>query len=155
MFNFFSKPSVSSELKTKIKGYKVSRNSERSKKFGIAAGSLEMLKTKVGTKLKMKKFNLFLSDGLEIDDEDYFQSLPAQSVIIVAEDGEEVKTGRRKIIFLKFNFNLSNFRFGINYRIVSSDQPRNSERARSRPRLCDQQSELRCLQSHQPGSDGD
>lgn len=91
MFNFFTKTATACPVITK--GYKVTRNSERSKKYGIAASSLEMLRTKIVKKFNLKLFNLFLSDGSLIEDEDYFQSIPAQTLIIVAEDGEDVKTG--------------------------------------------------------------
>lgn len=89
--NFFSKPSSSSA--SSLKGYKVSLNKDRAKKYGIAASNLEILKSKIASKFYIKHFNLFLSDGLLIEDADYFLSLPAQTLIIVAEIGEEVKTG--------------------------------------------------------------
>lgn len=92
MFNFLTK----SKTETPIKGFKVTRNKDRTKKYGIASNSLEMLKKKVTAKFDLKRFILFLADGSQIDDEDYFQSIPAQTLIIVAEDGEEVKTGEFK-----------------------------------------------------------
>lgn len=88
MFNFLSRSSASNP----IKGFKVARTSNRDKKHGIAANSLEALRNKVTAKFNLEKFNLFL-DGSLIDNEEYFLTIPAQSLIILAEDGEEVKTG--------------------------------------------------------------
>ena len=88
MFSFLTKSST----KNPIKGFKVALNSDRIKKYGIAANSLEMLKKKVAEKFNSKSFKLFL-DGSLLDNEEYFLSIPAQSLIIVAEDGQEVKTG--------------------------------------------------------------
>lgn len=90
MIALFRKPSASSSMK----GFKVTSNKDRTRKFGIAVNSLESLRAKVESKFKAKTFNLFLSDGSLIDNEDYFGSLPAQSLIIVVEEGEEVRTGK-------------------------------------------------------------
>lgn len=94
MFNLFGKKATTSGVNSLMKGFKVSTNEDRSKKYGIAANSLQMLRDKISAKLNLKLFNLFLSDGILIDDEDYFQSIAAQSLIIVAENDEEIKTGR-------------------------------------------------------------
>lgn len=93
MFNLFGKKATSSSTNSLMKGYKVSTNEDRSKKYGIAANSLQMLREKISSKLNVKDPFLFLSDGILIDDEDYFQSIAAQSLIIVAENDEEIKTG--------------------------------------------------------------
>lgn len=94
MFNLFSKQSTSQSIQ--IKGLKVSLNSDRSKKFGIAASSLAALRKKVETKFNFKNFNLYLHDGSLIapDDEEYFQTIPPQSMIIVGQNEEEIKTGQ-------------------------------------------------------------
>lgn len=83
-----------------MKAFKVTANKDRSKKFGIAANSIEALNEKVKKKFGIESFELFLSDGSLIDDEDYFLSLPAQSLIVVAEKGEEVKTGELESEFI-------------------------------------------------------
>lgn len=83
--------------KIKLKGFKVSANKDRSKKFGIAASSFEIFHSKIKSKFNLDSFNLFLSDesGLSLlDNEEFFTSLPDQSTIIVAEEGEDVKTGK-------------------------------------------------------------
>lgn len=90
MFNFF--PSTSKN--EPVRGFKVSLNSDRTKKYGIAANSLEAIQEKISAKFDLKIFDLYSSDGSLIDDEEYFLSLPAQSMIIVAKEGEDVKTGK-------------------------------------------------------------
>lgn len=91
MLKFFSK----SEPPPVTRGFKVSLNSDRSKKVGVAATSLEAFRKKVEKRFGINNFNLFLSDGSLIDptDEDYFMTVPVQSLIIVAEIGDEIKTG--------------------------------------------------------------
>lgn len=86
--NFFGK-------KQQLKGYKVVKNSDRSKKYGIAANSLENLVEKVRIKLNIHvgKCNLFLPDCSVVDTEDYFQSLPAQTLFVIATENEEIKSG--------------------------------------------------------------
>lgn len=99
MFNFLkSNPAP-------MKGFKVTLNSDRSKKFGIASNSLENLKTKIKEKFAIKEFDLFLHDGSLIDDKEYFLSLAPQSLIIVAVKGEEIKTG--EIFSFKFSSDIS------------------------------------------------
>jgi hypothetical protein len=87
MFDFLKAKPVA------LKGLKVVLNSDRQRKYGMASNSLESLKTKISEKFKNEKFDLYLNDGSLIEDEDYFQSIPAQSVIVVAEEGEVVKSG--------------------------------------------------------------
>lgn len=86
--NLFSK-------KVQLKGYKVAKNSERSRKYGIAANSLENLLNKAQVKLNIQigKCYLFLPDGSVVDSEEYFQSLPAQTLFFIATDNEEIKSG--------------------------------------------------------------
>lgn len=84
MFNFFNKPA--------IKGFKVCRNSDRSKKYGLASDSLKVLIQKIEEKLKIKDFQLFY-DGALINEE-FFKTIPNQSTVIVVEDGETYKTGK-------------------------------------------------------------
>lgn len=110
MFSLFGKKATSSTSLASMKGYKVSLNSNRSKRYGIAANSLEMLKQKIISKLSLESFKLFLSDGSLIDDEDYFQSIAAQSLIIIAENDEEVKTGESTFDSRNFLFQFCSFK---------------------------------------------
>lgn len=90
MFSFFTKSSTNNP----IKGFKVALNRDRSKKYGIAANSLEMLRNKIIAKFNLKSFiNLYI-DGSLLDNEEYFLTVPAQSLVIIGLEGEEVKTGR-------------------------------------------------------------
>lgn len=107
MFNLFK--ATSSSTNSSMKGFKVSTNEERSKKYGIAANSLKMLREKISSKLNLKLFKLFLSDGILIDDEDYFQSIAAQSHIIVAGNDEEIKTGKHRTFQLNSKFSYLSF----------------------------------------------
>ncbi|XP_037813867.1 DNA fragmentation factor subunit beta isoform X2 [Lucilia sericata] len=67
-----------------IKGYKITDN-ERSRKYGIGANSLQMLKTKAKIKFPIKDLRIYLaSDGYEVTDEDYFLTLEPQTLFIVA-----------------------------------------------------------------------
>ncbi|XP_065355935.1 DNA fragmentation factor subunit beta [Calliphora vicina] len=67
-----------------IKGYKITDN-ERSRKYGIGANSLQMLKTKAKIKFPIKDLRIYLaSDGYEVTDEDYFLTLESQTLFIVA-----------------------------------------------------------------------
>lgn len=99
MLKFFSK--AESITQRPVRGFKVSLNSDRSKKYGVAASSLEAFRKKIETKFGLKSFDLFLTDGSLIDptDEDYFSTVPVQSLIIVAEDGEDIKTGKLENFF--------------------------------------------------------
>lgn len=85
MFNFWKK-------NTELKGFKVCRNQEKSKKYGIAAGSFETLKEKIKEKLQIEKFDLYFEKSL-IMDEEFFKLIPNQSVIEIVNDGDELKTG--------------------------------------------------------------
>ncbi|XP_036321797.1 DNA fragmentation factor subunit beta [Rhagoletis pomonella] len=75
-----------------MKGYKITDN-ERTKKYGIGANSLQMLKEKAILKFPIKDLKLYLStDGFEISDDDYFQTLAAQTLFIVAGPDEIITT---------------------------------------------------------------
>ncbi|XP_050538748.1 DNA fragmentation factor subunit beta isoform X2 [Daktulosphaira vitifoliae] len=77
-----------------MRGYKIS-NSTRDKKFGIACYSFEDLRIKGCQKLKInnKKVTILLQDGTIIDDEEYFQTLPNQTLFIFRLNGENYMTG--------------------------------------------------------------
>ena len=70
-----------------LKGLKVSIDTERESRKGIAAKSLKDLIQKVAQKFDLsskQKIHLFLPDGTEIDDEEYFQNLPQQTHLIAS-----------------------------------------------------------------------
>lgn len=85
MFNFFNK--------TDIKPLKVCRNQDRSKKYGIGAGSLRYLVKKIEEKFKIKNFELFYNDCL-LFDENFFKTVPNQSLVVIVEQGDTYKTGK-------------------------------------------------------------
>ncbi|XP_058818974.1 DNA fragmentation factor subunit beta-like [Topomyia yanbarensis] len=90
MLNFLSSKKSSSA--GPLIGYKIT-NIERSKKYGVAADSLRMLKTKASEKFKLQHCRVYLAqDGVEVLDEDYFSTLPAQILFVVAEKDIIVKT---------------------------------------------------------------
>lgn len=89
MFSLFSS-------KASLKAFKVSLNSDRNKKHGIAADSLLRLKEKCREKFKIEVFSFYLAkDATLIDEEEFFTSLEPQTHLIVAEKDEEVKTGEK------------------------------------------------------------
>ena len=68
-----------------LKGVKVSLDSCREVKKGIGAKSLRDLQEKIINKFEMSSKNrikIFLTDGTEIDDEEYFQRLLPQTHLI-------------------------------------------------------------------------
>jgi DNA fragmentation factor beta subunit len=71
MFGFFKS--------SNLKGYKVT-DKERTKKYGVAANNLNDLIEKSAKKFDYKGCKLYLAtDGTEVTEEDYFQSIPAQT----------------------------------------------------------------------------
>ncbi|XP_001356124.3 DNA fragmentation factor subunit beta isoform X2 [Drosophila pseudoobscura] len=67
-----------------MRGYKITDN-ERSRKYGIGANSLEVLLTKANNKFPRQDLHIYLaSDGFEVSDDEYLNSLPAQTLFIVA-----------------------------------------------------------------------
>ncbi|BFF93794.1 DNA fragmentation factor subunit beta [Drosophila madeirensis] len=67
-----------------MRGYKITDN-ERTRKYGIGANSLEVLLTKANNKFPLQDLHLYLaSDGFEVSDDEYLNSLPAQTLFIVA-----------------------------------------------------------------------
>lgn len=69
---------------------------DRIKKYGVAARNLKELIEKASQKFNFKSCKLYLSsDGTLVDDQSYFESIPAQTLFIVAENDEgNVKTGK-------------------------------------------------------------
>ena len=100
MFQFFNKTPTPQN-----KGFKVVINNDRLKKYGIASPNLKIMRKKIKEKFKKLDFDLFLNDGSQIEDEEFFSTIQAQSLIIVAEKGEEVKSELQIVIemFRKVN----------------------------------------------------
>ncbi|XP_006812033.1 DNA fragmentation factor subunit beta-like [Saccoglossus kowalevskii] len=74
-----------------MRAYKV-QNASRSKRVGIVANSFADFRKKGCDKLKVniKTCHICLeSDGTEVDDDDYFQTLPANTVLVFLEKNEE------------------------------------------------------------------
>ncbi|KAL7741979.1 hypothetical protein ACLKA6_012183 [Drosophila palustris] len=72
------------EAPAKMQGYKITDN-ERTRKYGIGANSLDMLVQKALLKFPLPDLHVYLAtDGFEVSDEEYFNSLPAQTLFIVA-----------------------------------------------------------------------
>lgn len=70
---------------TSAKGYKVT-DAERKIRVGIAAKNIEELKKKTIEKFKLthdsSEINFQMPDGTKVDCEHYFDTLPAQSLLI-------------------------------------------------------------------------
>jgi len=76
-----------------MKGYKVS-DARRCRTVGIACQTLDELRVKGCVKLNIKKnVRIQLLDGTFVDDEDYFQTLPSQTVFLFLKPGESASTG--------------------------------------------------------------
>lgn len=78
-----------------MKGYKVS-DAKRTKTYGIACRSLKELSEKARKKFEIPKSvmtEVYLSDGTVVDTEEYFSSLPSQTVLILKQDNEDILTG--------------------------------------------------------------
>ena len=72
---------------SKLKGLKVSLDTNPELKKGIGAKSLKDLKEKIATKFDLsakKKLYVFLPDGTEIDDDEYFDNLASQTNLIAS-----------------------------------------------------------------------
>lgn len=76
-----------------MKGYKVS-DAKRNRTVGVACQTLDDLKVKGSLKLNIKKnVRVQLLDGTFVNDEDYFQTLPSQTVFLLLKPGESAFTG--------------------------------------------------------------
>lgn len=75
-----------------MKGYKVS-DTKRCRTVGVACQTLDELRVKGCVKLNIKKnVRIQLLDGTFVDDEDYFQTLPSQTVFLFLKPGESANT---------------------------------------------------------------
>jgi hypothetical protein len=76
-----------------MKGYKVS-DVKRNRTVGVACQTLDELKVKGSLKLNIKtNVRVQLLDGTFVNDEDYFQTLPSQTVFLLLKPGESAFTG--------------------------------------------------------------
>ncbi|XP_030377310.1 DNA fragmentation factor subunit beta [Scaptodrosophila lebanonensis] len=67
-----------------MRGYKITDN-ERTRKYGIGANSLKMLLAKTQLKFPLEDLHIYLaSDGFEVSDDEYLNSLPAQTLFIAS-----------------------------------------------------------------------
>ncbi|XP_064547724.1 DNA fragmentation factor subunit beta [Drosophila montana] len=77
-------PDKQQRATAKMQGYKITDN-ERTRKYGIGVNSLEMLLEKAQLKFPLQELHIYLAiDGFEVSDDEYFKSLPAQTLFIVA-----------------------------------------------------------------------
>ncbi|KAK5640919.1 hypothetical protein RI129_009466 [Pyrocoelia pectoralis] len=76
-----------------VKGFKVT-DSERKTRVGIAAKSLEDLKKKTMDKFKLSEVKIMFqtADGTVIENNDYFETLEAQTLLIWVKEGERADT---------------------------------------------------------------
>ncbi|KAL5281687.1 DFFB family protein [Megaselia abdita] len=77
----------------KMKGFKITDNS-RTRKYGVGAVSLEMLKEKAKSRFSgINDPRVYLAfDGTEVLDEEYFQTLEAQTLLVIAEASTDIIT---------------------------------------------------------------
>ncbi|XP_063235539.1 DNA fragmentation factor subunit beta isoform X2 [Bacillus rossius redtenbacheri] len=78
-----------------MKGYKVT-NADRSRTVGVACTSLQELIEKARIKFMISKdeiVNLQLEDGTFVDDDNYFETLPQQTLLIMLRPQENALTG--------------------------------------------------------------
>lgn len=91
--NFWSKLILNLVDFSRMKGFKIT-DVNRRRIVGVACGSLSQLKQKACDKLGISgDVVVALEDGTQVDEEDYFQLLPAQSVFVVHRKTERILTG--------------------------------------------------------------
>ena len=77
---------------TKPKPYKIQDAERRIGRVGVAASTLKDLKEKAAAKFGIEptsKLRIVLEeDGTEIEDEDYFATLPGQTAFVVLKQGQ-------------------------------------------------------------------
>lgn len=80
---------------TTTKGFKVT-DAERKTRVGIAVKNFEELKKKTIDKFKLKfspgQLDFQTPDGVIIENDEYFQTLPPQTLLIWVKKGEKAKT---------------------------------------------------------------
>ncbi|XP_046383308.1 DNA fragmentation factor subunit beta isoform X1 [Ischnura elegans] len=84
-------------ISSKLRGFKVA-DSKRSRICGVACATLSDLRLKGCRKLNISnseasKVAILLQDGTFVEDDDYFQTLPAQTLFIFQKKGETALTG--------------------------------------------------------------
>lgn len=91
----------------RMKAYKI-QDVNRKKRTGIVADSLADLKRKGMEKLAMTKdFRVCLEDGTEVEDDDYFNTLPHQTVFVFVRadetwEGCKKKKQKQSMTLLKY-----------------------------------------------------
>ncbi|BET00886.1 DNA fragmentation factor [Nesidiocoris tenuis] len=80
--------------KPDVKGFKIT-NCSKTKTVGVACTSLDDLLRKACNKFQFSPSdaNLYLNDGTLIDSEDYFRTIPAQTVLTLANKDDKITTG--------------------------------------------------------------
>lgn len=82
-------------MKMTTKGFKVT-DAERKTRVGIAVKTIDELKTKTIQKFKLKlspsEISFQLPDGTFVDNDKYFQTLSAQTLLIWVKEGESAET---------------------------------------------------------------
>ena len=68
-----------------MKGFRITLDTDLGKRKGVACQSLLELKSKISSKFSLNEgFKIFTEDFTEIDDEEYFLSIPQNSLLIVS-----------------------------------------------------------------------
>lgn len=94
-------------IMARMKAYKI-QDVNRKKRTGIVADSLADLKRKGMEKLAMTKdFRVCLEDGTEVEDDDYFNTLPHQTVFMFVRadetwEGCKKKKQKKSMTLLKY-----------------------------------------------------
>ena len=68
-----------------MKGFRITLDTDLTKRKGVACQSLHELRSKISIKFSLDKtFKIFTEDFTEIDDDEYFLSIPQNSLLIVS-----------------------------------------------------------------------
>ena len=68
-----------------MKGFRIALDTDPRKRKGVACQNLLELKSKISIKFSLNEnFKILMEDGTEIDDEEYFCSIPQNSLLIVS-----------------------------------------------------------------------
>lgn len=68
-----------------MKGFRITMDTNLRKRKGVACQSLLELRSKISIKFSLdENFNIFTEDFTEIDDEEYFSSIPQNSLLIIS-----------------------------------------------------------------------
>jgi hypothetical protein len=99
-----------------MKGYKVS-DAKRKRTVGVACQTLDELRVKGCDKLNIEEeFRIELLDGTGVEDEDYFQTLPEQTVLLFLKRGESASDGVEILYNALIDVNIDYLRVGSDVR---------------------------------------